>query len=162
MILISDSSVLIDLERGNLLEIAFGSGLEMAVPDLLYERELAGGNGEALKALGLQVIGLEPDEVTYAQQTQRQLPRLSLPDCFALSYARRPGHALLTGDQDLRAFAEGVGVECHGVLWLLDELLTIGAATRQRLHGALDAISRHPRCRLPRPEVRRRLDAWKK
>ena len=36
-ILVSDTSILIDLERGELLEHAFSCGLVMAVPDLLYQ-----------------------------------------------------------------------------------------------------------------------------
>ena len=41
IVLVSDTSVLVDLERGGLLPLAFGCGLTMVVPDLLYDRELA-------------------------------------------------------------------------------------------------------------------------
>ena len=161
MIFVADSSVLIDLERGGLYEVAFGSSLALAVPDLLYDRELAATGGELLKALGLQVVSLEPEDVGFAQTTQRQHPKLSLPDCFALAYARRPEHALLTGDAELRAFAEGINIECHGLLWLLDCLIENGAGTPAAMHTALEKIARHPRCRLPKSEIRKRLDAWK-
>ncbi|MDG0857490.1 hypothetical protein [Roseateles puraquae] len=53
IILVSDTSVLIDLERGGLLEPAFSCGLTMVVPDLLYDRELVAENGPFLKQLGL-------------------------------------------------------------------------------------------------------------
>lgn len=43
--LVSDTSVLIDLERGGLLEHAFSCDLTMVVPDLLYARELETENG---------------------------------------------------------------------------------------------------------------------
>lgn len=161
MILVADSSVLIDLERGELFEVAFSSSIELAVPDLLYERELAATGGEALKSLGLQVVSLEPEELEFAQTTQRQRQKLSLPDCFALACARRPEHALLTGDVELRRCAEGVNIDCHGVLWLLDQLIAIGAATPGAMHTALEKIARHPRCRLPKQEIRKRLEAWK-
>ena len=49
IILVSDTSVLIDLERGALLESAFSCGLTMVVPDLLYARELAAENGPLLR-----------------------------------------------------------------------------------------------------------------
>ena len=39
-VLVSDTSILIDLERGSLLEICFRLPFQFAVPDLLYEREL--------------------------------------------------------------------------------------------------------------------------
>jgi hypothetical protein len=42
MILVSDTSVLIDLERGGLLEAIFGLPHEFAVPDVLYDREMQG------------------------------------------------------------------------------------------------------------------------
>jgi len=47
-VLVSDTSVLIDLERGNLLEAVFSSSIELAVPDLLFERELPPYNGPEL------------------------------------------------------------------------------------------------------------------
>ena len=40
VLLVSDTSILIDLERGDLLPLAFSSGVPMVVPDLLYEKEL--------------------------------------------------------------------------------------------------------------------------
>ncbi len=88
-ILVADTSVLIDLERGGLLAHAFSCGLTMVVPDLLYARELASDNGPLLRKLGLGMVALEPAEVDFAQQLRRQRPGLSLPDCFALSCARR-------------------------------------------------------------------------
>ena len=39
-VLVSDTSVLIDLERGGFLEAAFSLSWQFAVPDLLFEREL--------------------------------------------------------------------------------------------------------------------------
>lgn len=161
MIFVADSSVLIDLERGELFKVAFSSSPRLAVPDLLYDRELAATGGEALMALGLQVVSLEPEEVEFAQITQRQHAKLSLPDCFALAYARRSEHALLTGDAELRTFAESINIECHGLLWLLDSMIENGAAIPGTMHTALEKIARHPRCRLPKQEIRKRLEMWK-
>ena len=39
-VLVSDTSVLIDLKRGSLLEVSFRLAFRFVVPDLLYEREL--------------------------------------------------------------------------------------------------------------------------
>lgn len=61
-ILVSDSSVLFDLERGGLLESAFSCGLPMVVPDLLFENELRDYNGAYFQELGLAVTALNPDE----------------------------------------------------------------------------------------------------
>ena len=47
-ILVSDTSVLIDLERGELISCAFKLSATFAVPDVLYERELRDYGGEEL------------------------------------------------------------------------------------------------------------------
>ena len=44
-VLVSDTSVLIDLERGLFLEPVFRLPFKFAVPDLLYERELKDHGG---------------------------------------------------------------------------------------------------------------------
>ena len=156
-VLVSDTSVLIDLERGSLIEAVFRLSCEFSVPDLLYDRELKGYNGPQLVALGLFVEALDGEGVDRALAYRQQEPALSLPDAFALSLAKAKGYVLVTGDQTLKNMAGMEGVECHGVLWMLDQMNDEGAATMQVLHDGLQAISGHPRCRLPRREVNIRL-----
>lgn len=160
-VLVSDTSILIDLERGRLLEVAFGLSYEFVVPDLLYKQELREENGEALIALGLTVAELEPAQATMAQDYHgRTSSRISLPDAFALALAKAHGYVLLTGDQQLRGLAEEESVDCHGVLWVLDQMYHQGAATFDVLYDGLTAIAAHPRCRLPKAEVKVRRTQW--
>lgn len=159
-LLVSDSSVLIDLERGGLLEATFQCGFSMVVPDLLYERELKEYNGQYLMQLGLSVTELAPDELAYAQDAQTQQPRLSLVDCFALTCAKRPNHILLAGDGLLRKAAGEASVDCKGLLWLLDQMLASGRVAKTQLCDGLTRISQEKRCRLPRTEVNARLAKW--
>lgn len=160
IILVSDTSILIDLERGGLLEAAFSCGLVMVVPDLLYERELAAENGPLLRKLGLGVVSLTPEEVAIAQQLRAERKALSLPDCFALSCATRANHALVTGDKILRAEAAARLGTVYGLLWILDQMATSGSVAYTILYEGLARISSHPRCRLPHGDVRARLVAW--
>ena len=161
IILVADTSVIIDLERGDLLQVALRGGDTIAVPDLLYDRELAAHGGPEMLQLGLQVLELTDREVVELQALKRINARLSVPDCAAYVSARRDDHHLLAGDGLLRAHAESTGVRCNGVLWLMDRLLESGATTPAILHGALTRMVGHHRCRLPYPEVKRRLEAWK-
>ena len=161
MVVVSDTSVLIDLQRGTLLAIAFRLPWGFAVPDLLYERELKHlGVGDELQNLGLRVEALDGTSVALAIGYQRRCRKLSLPDSFALALAKANGWMLLTGDQALRTLAAGELVDCHGVLWLLDRMLEEGVANRHELREGLKAISSHPRCRLPKVEVHECLAAW--
>ena len=156
-VLVSDTSVLIDLERGSLLEASFHLPFRFAVPDLLYERELKDWRGDELTRLGLAVEGLDGDGVSRALAYRQRVQALSLPDCFALALAQTRSWVLLSGDRALRRLAEDEGVECHGVLWLLDEMQAAAVVSVRELYDGLTKISVHPRCRLPKTEIRRRL-----
>jgi hypothetical protein len=160
-LLVSDTSVLIDLQRGGILEMVFRLPFEVGVPDVLYERELREWDGPALLPLGLQILTLDGDGVTLAQSYRRREPRLSLPDALALALAKTGDHILLAGDSSLRAQANLEDVECHGVLWILDALEEQGIVPPADLVRALTGISEHPRCRLPRAEIQRRLERYR-
>lgn len=161
-ILVSDTSVLIDLERSELLEHAFSCDLIMDVPDLLYQNELEMENGSYLRALGLNVLSLTPDEVEHAQAIKDKRPTLSLPDCFALSCALRQDHVLLTGDMNLRKEATALEAKVYGLLWLLDQMEASGKFSFTLLHEGLSRIAAHQRCRLPKEEIKWRLSRWSK
>lgn len=159
IVLVSDTSVLIDLERGGLLEAAFSCGLTMVVPDLLYKRELENHNGPYLRSLGLGVAALTAEEMAHAQSIKSQKRSLSLPDCFALTCALRPSHCLVSGDKALRNEAAAQVATVYGLLWLLDRMEEQGVSA-QSLRAGLEAVSGHVRCRLPKDEVRARLIKW--
>jgi hypothetical protein len=161
IILVADSSVLIDLERGNLLEAVLRGPDTIAVPDFLYATELRDYNGPVLIAHGLQIIHLDAAEMSSAQELYNECgDRLSLPDCSAFVCSRRPDHQLLTGDRALREHAEAAGMTPHGVLWLLDRLHDTGSVAPSVLHDGLAELAAHRRSRLPRNEVELRLRRW--
>jgi len=160
VLLVSDTSVLIDLHRAGILDAVFTLPMQFAVPDLLYERELKDWDGPALQAKGLRILTLEPDGVELAQAYRRREPRLSLPDAFALSLAKTGGHTLLAGDSSLRAQARLEDIECHGVLWVFDALKGHGVLPAADLATSLRQLADHPRCRLPKAEIQKRLEAY--
>jgi hypothetical protein len=160
-ILVSDTSVLIDLERGTFLESCFRLPFEFAVPDLLYARELAEFGGPALVARGLRVGELSAEEVTIAQTVRSTHPKLSLPDAFAYSLASTRSWTLLASDGELRALAQAQQVPCFGVLWLLDQLFDGQVIKTAPIIAGLEAIAAHPRCRLPRAEIQIRLERYR-
>lgn len=156
-ILVSDTSILVDLERGNLLEAAFALSFEYAVPDILYSRELAHMDSFNFISREVRVEELDSEGVERAQQFRHEAPGLSTPDCFALALSQLNGWPLLTGDGLLRGFAMSKGMECHGLFWILDCLHKENVVSPSTLHGGLHAISEHPRCRLPRRTVNEML-----
>jgi hypothetical protein len=156
-VVVSDSSVLIDLERGALLQVTFRLSHIFAVPDLLYRRELEGYNGPQLREMGLEVHPLSEAGVSLASGYRIRQRRVSLPDAFALALAKLGGYLLLTGDANLRTLATEEQVECRGLLWLLDQIESAALLPPADLEAALSAISAHPRCRLPETDVMARV-----
>jgi hypothetical protein len=161
-ILVSDTSVLIDLERGGFLDSCFRLPFAFAVPDLLYARELAAFGGPELVARGLRVEELVSHEVVIAQNVRVAHPKLSLPDAFAYALASVRGWTLLTGDGELRALAQDQQVPFFGVLWVLDQLFDGQVIEAAVIVAGLEAIAAHPRCRLPRAEIQVRLERYGK
>jgi hypothetical protein len=160
-ILVSDTSVLIDLERAGFRDSCFGLSFEFAVPDLLYARELADYGGPDLVKLGLRVEELTPAELAIVQDTRTAHPKLSLPDAYAYTLATTRGWILLTGDGELRALADANKMTFCGVLWVLDQLFECDVVAGSALADGLEMIARHPRCRLPRAEIQIRLERYR-
>jgi predicted nucleic acid-binding protein len=161
MILVSDTSVLIDLERGGLLEAIFSLPHGFAVPDVLYRREMEGEWGDHLVRLGLRVEEVSAQGVASAFRYRQQRAKLSVPDSLALALAKEREWPLLTGDGDLRELAMVENVECHGVLWLLDIMEEAATPGIRLLHNGLEAMANHPRSRLPRHETATRLERYR-
>ena len=90
-ILVSDTSVLVDLERGSFASAAFRLPFELAVPDLLYERELRRHAGPELLRLGLRVAALDGEGVLLALSYGRKRAALSMADtlCIGLGGTER-------------------------------------------------------------------------
>ena len=163
-VLVSDTSVLIDLERAGMLEAAFELSYQFTVPDLLYREEIDPHPDlrRSLLTWGLEISELGGDGVGKAQALRLQQPKISAPDAFALVLALERGWILLTGDQDLRNLAKKEGVRPHGVLWVLDRIAESHGVDTRGLFQALTTLARHPRCRLPRLEVEKRLKRWRR
>lgn len=159
-VLVSDTSVLIDLERGNLIETCFTLPYRFAVPDVLYERELRPYYSDDLVALGLEVVDANAEITVLATRYARAVEALSGPDSFAIALAKGNDWELLAGDGALRSLAVDEQVVCRGVLWVFDEIHGHGLATTAILHEALSTIGNHRRCRLPRSEIRQRLELY--
>ena len=121
-VLVSDTSVLIDIERASLTARLFDLPYDFVVPDLLYEAELLDWMGPDLLDLGLKVEELTPQEIARATEMKRTKAMLSTPDIFAFCLAEERGWVLLTGDGALRAEAERQNLTMHGVLWVFDEM----------------------------------------
>ena len=158
--LLPDTSVLVDLERGEILETIFCLPFNFAVPSLLYQMELKDYGGDALINFGLRLEVLDNEEVALAQSYWIKRRSLSVPDSWALALAKSRSWVLLSGDKKLVELAKEEEVAVHGVLWLFDRMHEEGVADGNKLGTSLRVIAAHPRCRLPKAEIEKRLQIY--
>lgn len=159
-VLVSDTSVVIDLKRAQLIERIFTLPYRFVVPDALYKRELRHYGGEKLVALGLEVRSLTGEQVLEAQRLRTLERKISIHDSYALSLAEAEAAILLAEDAAMRRLAESVGLRCHEALRLFDEFEGRRVVGANALDESLTRIAGQSRCRLPPEAVRQRLERY--
>ena len=159
-ILVSDPSVLIDLDRGCQLETTFGLAFEFASPDLLYHQELAQHGGPAQIELGLRVEALDGDGVALALR-YRHAHRPSLyPIASPLRWPGSiPGYCspAIVNSANGRQANTSPATESLGSSTGFPKR---GLLSSFKPFTSVAAIAAHPRCRLPEPELRKRLQRF--
>jgi predicted nucleic acid-binding protein len=84
---------------------------------------------------------------------------LSIYDISAFVLAQDQRIILLTGDETLRKFSESSGVEVHGILWILDEIIQNEIMSKPDAARALRQMMSHDSF-LPKKECEDRLAQW--
>lgn len=158
LVLISDANILIDIEDGNLTPVIFRLPYEIAVPDILFELELRKRHSHLIEA-GLKVKSLSAESIKRTESLNFKYSRPSLMDHSALALAMQEKCPLLTGDKDLRAAAKSEGVEVHGTVWIIEELLKQKLIQQTQAKGSFD-VMKAKGSRLPWGEVEKMLNKW--
>ena len=122
LLIISDASVLIDIEDGGLTSVMFSLSWKFAVPDVLFEEELSQQHSH-LTQMGLESKSMSGELIAEAYALHQQYARPSVNDMLALTLAKAEGCQLLTADQALRNAAKELCVEVHGTIWLVEQML---------------------------------------
>lgn len=158
-LLISDANIIIDMNTGGLLRLMFRFDATFAVPDVLYEEEFRTGHPELLR-LGLKRVELRGATVVYAGRLVEKYRTLgaSINDLLALALARQEECPLLTGDGRLRTAGQTEGIEVHGTLWLIEQMVRARTMTGRQAEAGY-ARMREAGRRLPWGEVAQQLRA---
>ena len=126
-VIVNDASCLIDLRKGRLLHVLCALPYEFIVPLPVRASEILDFTPQEwalLDGSGMATYDLPPAQVGQAFDIKKRNGRLSANDCFCIVTAQVHEDAiLLTGDRLLRRVAEENGIDAHGVLWVVDQLL---------------------------------------
>lgn len=159
-VLVSDSSILIEFSKRELLDRMFELEFQFAVPDLLFHEELIDlgpYSRQDLLKFGLSVESLDADGVEMAIAYQSARPALSLVDSFALALAGQQGWHLLTEDRTMRGVAELEGILHRDAMWVIDNMLDAGVLSGPQVLAALEAMRSDPRCPVPESDLAIRI-----
>ncbi len=160
LVLITDTNIWIDLDHGELLELIFHLPYQICAADFA-KAEIRSIDVAALERQGLIFQELDKTLVAELLSLRQRKTAIAIADLEAFLLVREQGAVLVTGDRNLAKLAADEGVEVHGLLWLMDEMVQIGVLhPRQAAASLLTIIDRG--ARLPADECDRRIRSWSK
>jgi predicted nucleic acid-binding protein len=158
VILVTDANVWIDLDNGELTALVFALPHDFVSPDVVVN-ELGDELGGRLVDQGLTKLARETETDAEFAALRAHYRHPSDEDLYALLLAIEQRWGLLTGDRELREVAEEHGLEVHGLLWVLDELVAAELLAARGAARALQTILDQG-ARLPAEECGKRLLHW--
>ena len=167
-IVVNDTNVFIDLFNVGLLERFFSLPWEVHTTEFVMLELTREGQHDSVsqyKDNGLLHIPVFDEPVIYEiiklYQQQKDKTNVSLTDCTVWYYAKQNNYTLLTGDRKLRNASLIDGVEVHGILYVIDQLVEEGILAKRIAISKLKQLEKsNPR--LPQDEIEKRLKLWKK
>lgn len=157
--LVADANFLIDIEKGKLLSAIFELNYRWEATVEVLD-EIFPHTSKFLIAKGLLRTFLTSTELSRIPELRKKFVAPSFADLTALCVAASQHKVLVTGDRHLRQAARSEGIEVHGTLWVLDELVSSKTIPCKRAADSLTAMVKS-QSRFPAAECRKRLREWK-
>ena len=144
LIAINDANVFIDLFEMQLLAPFFGLPLVFHTTQLILSELDDSQMAQLLSYIQegyLYVRYLSIDEIQGLDRTSTHSRKLSSQDLSLYYYAREIGECMiLTGDNGLRKEAQRQEIEVHGILWVLEQMMSNGLLTPADTATALQRL----------------------
>ena len=155
---ISDTNIWIDLRNAGLLDAMFDLPLTLCCTDFVLS-ELKDFDHQHLLARGLVVETLDELATAALFPLMQAHNNSSLADLSCYQLAQQTGHALLTGDGRLRKQAKADGLQVHGALWLLDQMVVHQIIEPKNAATSLQSML-YSGAWLPMDDCQTRLTLW--
>lgn len=163
-IIVNDTNIFIDLHSIELLGALCELPYDVRTVDFVIAEITDPGQSEAISALvtegKIRVESFNSEELSEIITEHASVPgNISITDCSVCYYARKNSATLLTGDKQLRRYAERCDVAVKGILFIFDELVAnnilppLQAADKLRRLLGINV-------RLPKAEIEKRINKW--
>ncbi len=163
-IIVNDTNIFIDLHSIGLLRTLCKLPYDVRTVDFVINEINDPAQSESMSALAtegkIKVESFDIEELAEIIEEHSTVPgNLSIPDCSVCYYARKHSATLLTGDRQLRKYAEGNNVAVRGVLFIFDELVDKGVIAAEIAAQKLRELA-NVNVRLPKSEIDKRIKKW--
>jgi len=162
-----DTNILISFEKANLLEKFFSLPFEFFIPSTVidelkkHEESYVRIRAAFKEANNVRIKRCGSEEYIYKIAFIREKHKnLSITDLSLIVLAGELKCGILTGDKSERIKAEQKGIEVHGLLWILDQMVC--EAKLIAPSEAIKIVGRLTETYLPEKEKKIFIDKWKK
>ena len=163
-LIVSDANIFIDLISMGLIGDFFLLPFDIMTVDFIM-RELKKSRQkeivqayEARKKLTIQTFSAdEIDEINVLRESAGY--KVSIQDCSIWFCAKKKGASILTGDKALTTRARGDGIEVHGLLYVLDQLVEQNIIPPALASEKLSELTSYNK-RLPEKLVSELISRW--
>lgn len=164
-IVVKDANVFIDMESMGIFELWVQLGYETYTSSLIVQELESGHHHEALAYIATVHIKVIDPPLEEVATLSGEIAGVSFQDASVLHIALAQDAFLLTGDKTLRMAAEVRNVECHGSIWVLDQLVRTnklaGKVAAEKLYTLLHQTGENARY-LPRKIADNYIKRWRK
>lgn len=150
-IIISDTSIIIDLVKFGLIDYLFKIGYEIVVPDFIFSEFKKLGNIEPdyLIDKGMKVESFNEKEFGEILQIRDRKIALSIPDASAIFLAKKKKGILVTSDRAMYNTAGSDKVDVYRLLWLIEEFFIKHRNDKEIFFNALSKMKTDATCFVP-------------
>lgn len=163
-IVVNDACLLIDLIDIDLfdqfLRLDLQAHITLSVLSELEGDEYYKPIQESINRGKLKLNKLTADDQSEIEHLMyKHSSRLSEPDCSCLYLAQKMNATILTCERLLTQTAKSIGIDVHGSLWVLDQLIYSSIIPKKIAHRKLVELMSINN-RLPKKECEKRLKQW--
>lgn len=163
-IIVNDTNIFIDLQSIGLLRALCDLPYDVRTVDFVVNEIKDRAQADSLATLvgegKIKVESFNINELAEIIEEHSAISgNLSVPDCSVCYYARKHSATLLTGDRQLRRYAENNNVTVRGVLFIFDELVAHNIIKTGIAAQKLRELT-NINVRLPKSEIEKRIKKW--